>query len=110
MDVDEEVDVDKMDVKVDDEVDNKNEMDKDAPEQGKTNSLLPRVRSKKAGGWWKVGCRAWSHLLIALFALLVRLGLLSSPPLCPGRNILPTAPDLVRATPHLGRPATLFIN
>ena len=43
---------------MDDEVDNKDEMDKDAPEQGKTNSLLPRVRSKKAGRWWKVGCRA----------------------------------------------------
>ena len=52
------MDVDEVDVKVDDEVDNKDEMDKDAPEQGKTNSLLPRVRSKKAGGWWKVGCRA----------------------------------------------------
>ena len=51
--VDDEVDVDKVDVRVDDEMDNK-----DAPEQSKTNSLLPRVRSKKAGGWWKVGCRA----------------------------------------------------
>ena len=30
VDVDEAVDVDKMDVKVDDEVDNKDEMDKDA--------------------------------------------------------------------------------
>ena len=39
-----------MDVKVDDEVDNKDKMDKDAPEQSKTNSLLPRVRSKKAAG------------------------------------------------------------
>ena len=80
MDVDEEVDVYEVDFKVDDEVDNKDEMDKDAPEKGKTNSLLPRVRSKKAAGWWKVGCRAQSHLLIALFALLVRLGLLSSVP------------------------------
>ena len=83
MDVDEAVDVDEVDVKVDDEVDNKDEMDKDAPEQGKTSSLLPRVRSKKASRWWKVGCRAKSHLLIALFALLVRPGLLSSPPLVP---------------------------
>ena len=58
MDVDEEVDVYEVDFKVDDEVDNKDEMDKDAPEQGKTSSLLLRVRSKKAGRWWKVGCRA----------------------------------------------------
>ena len=47
-----------MDVKVDNGVDNKDEMDKDAPEQGKTSFLLPRVRSKKAGRWWKVDCRA----------------------------------------------------